>query len=507
MISQKKAGVILSYMAQLIQIITGLIYTPVMLSLLGQSEYGLYQLTYSVISYLSLLSLGFSAAYIRFYSRYKVSKKIKSIANLNGMFMTIFLVIAVIALVCGGIMTININSILGGGLSESELATAKVLMALMTFNLAISFPTSVFDCSIIAHERFVFQKLIIVSQYILNPFLTLPLLIMGYGSIAIVLISTLLSILKLIINMFYCFKAIHMKFTFNNFNFDLLKEMWVFTFFIFLNQIIDQVNWSIDKFLLGRIVGTISVAIYGLASTINTMYLQFSSSISNVFVPKVNMIVAKNDKNINKELTRLFTRVGRVQFIVLMLVITGFIFFGQSFISLWVGSEYKDSYYVALWLLIPVTIPLIQNLGLEIQRAKNMHRIRSIVYLFIAVGNVTISIPLIKIFGSVGAAIGTAISLFFGNIIFMNWYYHKKIKLDMIYFWKQIFRFLPALILPTILGVLIYRHILIAGWSKLFIWAFVYSLIYSFAMWFFGMNSYEKNIIKSLFLRKIVKVK
>ena len=57
-INQRKAGVILSYAGEIVKILVNLIYTPIMLRLLGQSEYGLYQLVYSVVSYLSLLSLG-----------------------------------------------------------------------------------------------------------------------------------------------------------------------------------------------------------------------------------------------------------------------------------------------------------------------------------------------------------------------------------------------------------------------------------------------------------------
>ena len=57
--NQRKIGVIMSYLAQFIQILTGILYTPIMLRLLGQSEYGLYQLVFSVVSYLSLLSFGF----------------------------------------------------------------------------------------------------------------------------------------------------------------------------------------------------------------------------------------------------------------------------------------------------------------------------------------------------------------------------------------------------------------------------------------------------------------
>lgn len=205
--------------------------------------------------------------------------------------------------------------------------------------------------------------------------------------------------------------------------------------FIFLNQIIDQINWSLDKFLLGRFAGTTAVAVYGVGGQINTLYLQFSSSVSNVFVPKVNRIVAET--NDDEQLTKLFTKVGRIQFMVLGLILSGFVFLGTPFVKLWAGSEYSESYVVTLLLIIPVTVPLIQNLGIEIQRAKNMHKARAIIYLAIAIANVFISIPLIKVIGPTGAALGTAISLIVGNIIFMNWYYHVRIGMNMIYFWKR----------------------------------------------------------------------
>ena len=73
-LSQKKVGALLSYVSEAIRILTALIYTPIMLRLLGQSEYGLYQLVHSVVSYLSLLSLGFGSAYVRFFSRAKAKK-------------------------------------------------------------------------------------------------------------------------------------------------------------------------------------------------------------------------------------------------------------------------------------------------------------------------------------------------------------------------------------------------------------------------------------------------
>ena len=295
MINQRKTGVVLSYAGELVKILVSLIYTPIMLRLLGQSEYGLYQLVYSVVSYLSLLSLGFGSSYLRFYSRYKAQKDEDGVAKLNGMFMLIFCSISIICVLCGLVMIGNIRGIFGTGLTESEYATAKVLMGLLIINLAMTFPNSVFNCSITAHEKFLFQKLLILLQNLFSPFLTLPLLIMGYGSIGMVSVTTFLTFLLLISNMFYCFKKLHIRFAFRGLQVGLLKEMWVFTFFIFLNQIIDQINWSVDKFLLGRFAGTTAVAVYGVGGQINTLYLQFSSSVSNVFVPKVNRIVAETN--------------------------------------------------------------------------------------------------------------------------------------------------------------------------------------------------------------------
>lgn len=493
-VNERKTGVVLSYIGQVIKILVNLIYTPVMLRLLGQSEYGLYQLVFSVVSYLSLLSLGFGSSYLRFYSRYKVKEDEGGIARLNGMFMTIFLSISAVCILCGGIMLANIREIFGSGLTDGEYETAKVLMALMVFNLALTFPNSVFNCAITAHEKYVFQKLLVIIENICSPFLAIPLLIMGYGSVGMVLVTTFLTVTVIISNVYFCLRKLHMRFIFRGFKLSLLKEMWVFTFFIFLNQIIDQINWSIDKFLLGRLVGTTTVAVYGIGGQINSMYLQFSTAISSVFIPRVNKIVAES--NDNNELTNLFIKVGRVQFIVVMLILSGFIFFGQPFIRMWAGEGYSESYVVTLFLIIPVTVPLIQNLGIEIQRAKNKHRARAIVYFCISIGNIFLSIPLIKLFGATGAAIGTAISLIIGNIIYMNWYYHKRIGINMIEFWVNIVKFLPALVLPSIIGTLIMQYIEMENILIFILAIIIYTLVYCGSIWLFGMNSDEKNMIK-----------
>jgi O-antigen/teichoic acid export membrane protein len=507
-VNQLKAGVVLSYISMFINTAVSILYTPVMLRLLGQSEYGLYQLTYSVVSYLGLLSFGFGSSYIRFYSQYKAENDRQGIARLNGLFMIVFLAISAITFIAGFFLVINVQNVFKDGLTEKEIETTRLLMVFMVFNIAVSFPTSVFDAYITANERYVFQRLLYLVRSIFNPFLSLPLLLLGFKSLSLVLVTTILSVANLIINAWYCIKKLRIQFIFSQFDVALFKNIFAFSFFIFLNMITDQINWSIDRVILGRYGGTLSVAVYSVGAQINGYYTAFSTAVSSVFIPRINRIVAVND-NSDSVLTDLFIRVGRLQFVILSYIVCGFIILGKFFISIWAGTGYDESYLVALLLIIPVTIPCIQNIGIEIQRAKNMHRFRSIAYVIFAMTNLFISIPLAKLFGTIGAAFGTMISLVLGNGLLMNWYYYKYVKLDIPRFWNEILKMLPTVLIPSALIFIISLYIPVSSLLAFIIYGTVFTICFSLSMWFFALNSYEKNVISKPFkfiMRKLRQV-
>jgi len=492
-VNQLKAGALLSYMFLGLGSVISIIYTPIMLRLLGQSEYGLYNLVASVVGYLGLLNFGFGNAYVKFFASYRVNNDEAGLAKLNGMFMIIFSIIGVIAVAAGLLLVLFTENILGSELTSNELSVAKTLMGIMVINIAITFPGIVFQAHISANEKFVFKKTLQIIKVVTSPFLILPILMMGYGAIGMALVTTALNLGIEIASAWYCLKKLKMRFSFKEFDRVLMRRMAAFSSFIFINLIVNQINWNVDRFILGRFHGTISVATYSLAAQLNTYYLSLSTAMAAIFIPRVNKMVSTN--NNNKELTELFTRLGRIQFLLLAMIGTGLIFFGKPFIHMWAGEDYAPSYPIALILIIPVTIPLIQNLGIEIQRAKNKHRFRSWLYLFIAIVNVGISIPLSKHYEGIGAAAGTAFSLIVGNILIMNWYYHKRIGLNMLYFWKHIARMIPALLLPIAAGYLLIQNFNLFNIKTFIASAIVYASVYLASVWFTGMNNYEKQLI------------
>ena len=504
--NQLKAGAFLQYMQMALQIIVNLIYTPVMIRILGDNEYGIYSLASSIISYLNLLTLGFGAGYIRFYSIYKAEGDEQGVKRLNGLYLLVFSVLGLIALIAGIIIAFNVGIFFNETYSVQDLEIARTLMFFLAFNLAVSFPASVFTSFITSQEKFVFQKLVNMGKTVLSPCLSIVFLFLGYGSIGMVMVTTFVSLAIDAINIVFCVGKLKMRFSLRHPDFYLLKDIAVFSVFIAINQIVEQVNWQAGKLVLGKMVSATAVAIYAVGSNINAMYMSFSSAISSVFAPRINRLVIEKPHGWLDEINRLFQRVGRVQFLILGLILTGFIFFGQYFLSVWAGAGYESAYYIALLLMCPATIPFIQNVGLEIQRARNKHKFRSIAYLIMAVINVGLSILFCYFLGTIGAAMGTSISFIVANGFIMNIYYQKKLDMKIGQFWWQIIKLLPGMIIPVAMGVLLMIYVEITSiWMFLGL-VFAYTIVYCISMWLFGMNQSEKDIIL-IPLKKIIRRK
>ena len=251
--------------------------------------------------------------------------------------------------------------------------------------------------------------------------------------------------------------------------------------------------------VLGRYKGTAAVSVYSVGYALFHYYQMFSTSVSSVFTPRVHSIVRslEHDRNqLRCALTELFIKVGRIQFLILGLVASGVVFFGREFIvSFWAGEEYSDSYYIALLLMLSVTVALIQNIGIEIQRAQNKHQFRSIAYAGMAILNLAMLIVFSQRYGAVGAAIGTSLSFVLANGLVMNIYYHKKCNIDVIAFWKSIGRLSVGLILPIGFGFLLRCFLDLNHIFYFFIGVLLYSIVYCISMWFTAMNETEKDLV------------
>ncbi len=495
--NQRKAGALLSYLYLALTFAVGIFYTPILLGFLGESEYGVYSVANSAIAFLAILDLGFSQTMIRYVSRCKALKDKVGEQKLNGMFLLLYSGIAVIALIAGTVLFFNLDLVFQRGFTPAETAQLKIIFVILLINLVVSFPLGIYSSIISANEGFFYLKLVNIISFALTHAGILLALFLGYKSVMMAVITTVVSIALKLITAVYGTSRYRIRFMFRGFDRALLREVFVFSFFIFLNIVIDQLYSNTDKFILGALCSSAMVTTYTVGVQFYSYFEQFSTSISGVFLPKITQLVTVNDNL--EEVSALFCRIGRVQFILLGFLMSGFIIFGRQFISLWVGKDQMDAYGIALVVILPALIPLSQNLGISVLRALNQHRFRSIIYFFIALVNVGLSIPLALRFGGFGAACATGFATCCGQIATMNWFYYKKIGLDIPGYWKEIGKIVLPLLPVTAAGAGIHWLMPAGGWILLLAQCVLYTGIFLVFGWLMIFNQYEKQLLTGLF--------
>lgn len=492
--NQRKIGALLSYLHILLANTISILYTPYMLRMMGQSEYGLFGTANSFISYLSILSFGIGGAYIRFNARYRAAGDRDGEKRLNGMFLVVFSGLAGLVLIGGFGCIALVGQLVEKSFTAMELYKLRVIILLLTLNMMLTFVMNVVMMALQAYEQYIVLRITVLLTSVLTPVVNIIALMLGGRSITITAISLVFSIVCYAVYFIYARKVIRMEFSFRGLEWKTLKEIFVFSGFLFLNSITDQITFSTDNIVLSAVRGTGAVAVYTVGSQFKNYFQQFSTSISSVFAPSVNMMVAKEQKI--DEINAMFTRVGRVQFYVVTLILIGYVSVGQEFIRLWAGEDYADAFWIGLMLMLSVFVPSFQNVGLEIQKAFNKHKARSIAYFLIALGNISLTIPFSLRWGPIGAAAATLATTFWGYVIFMNYYYWKHIGLDIPGFWKAIAGILPGCIAPLAVGFGISRFLILDSFLDILLAALAICAVFFVSVWVFSMNEYERSLLR-----------
>lgn len=498
-VSQIKLGAVLSYFSIILNNIIGLLYTPFMLRMMGQSEYGLYSLVASIVAYLTILDLGFGNAIIRYIAKYRAENKISEQYDLLGMFFRLYLIIGGIAFLVGLVFYFNVNSLFSRSMSPVELEKVRIMMLLMCVNLAFTFPMSIWGAVITAYEKFIFQKVVNIVRIALNPVIMTILLWAGYKSVGMVVLLTVFNVITLLLNCYYCVCKLHMKLHFGKIQWGFLKEISLYSFWIFLDILVSRFYSSVGQIVVGIYRGATFVAIYALAIQLKSLFASIALSINSMFLPRITMLVSNNNFG---NVTDVFLKVGRIQFLLLSFILVGFVIFGKAFIILWGGSNYADVYYISLLLIIPFFFDVVTNIGVLVLQAQNKLRIRSVILIVGAFLGFFISLIATEKWGVFGCAIVIGFVILICNVILSNIVFYKVAKINVLAFWKDIVRLSLFPIVTILLFVFYLNKFLLSNtFLQLGINIICFSLIYLPLFLKISVNSYERDLLKKSVLR------
>lgn len=500
--NEKKLGAALSYTNIILNMCISVFFTPFLIRALGDAEYGLYRVIQAFAGQFVVMTLGMSTIVSRNIVYYNETNKKEEKENFLAMAVIISFILVAVLFGIGIIVYLNIDSIFSKSFTIAETETAKTLFILFLFNIAVTIINDFFSGILSGHERFAVNSGTKTINRVLRIIILIILLKLGCKSTAIIATDLLLMVLVLIFNIFFGLCHLQEKIKFHYIDKQMLKTTMLFSGAMLLQTIVNQVNNNMDNFILGIMTDPKTVTLYSVGLTVFNTYASLTTVIVCLFSPQATRMVVNNATN--DDLTDLVSRTGRYQFILAGLVVAGFFLFGKNFIILWVGENYIPAYKITLILIIPITIPLIESVTNSILDAKLKRMGRSVILCIMAIINVIISVILIKFFGYIGAAYGTALSIIIGHCIILNIYLKRTIGLKVIKMFTDIFRgLLPSIIISTICCIPL--SVFLPNTFTMFIIKIVaFMIVYFAVMYKFGMNSFEKNLIKNTY-KKLLK--
>lgn len=496
---QRRMGAILSYCYLLIATIVNFLYVPILLKAMGKSEYGIYQLIASMVSYLTIMQSTLSSTTIRFYSRSIAENDENAMNRVLYTSRFIFRGISLIIIIVGAIFYFLLEPFYKSSLNTQELIHAKQVFIILLIQIFVEVNACLYNAIIHSKERFIFIKILSIITTIINPIILLLIINKAPYAMTVALVHLMISISFYFVRSLYCKKQLKISINKTNYNKKLFKEMTVFSATLLLAVIADQLFWKTDQIILTKICGVATVAIYSIGATIYMNFISLSSAINNVFLPRITELVVQRD---NTSINKLFLKIGRYQYLLLSLVLSGFILFGREFIVLWVGAEYLEVYIIVLLIIVPLTPDLCEGIGISVLQARNTYSIRAYLYLTMAVINVAMTIILSKIYGGIGAAMATGISIIVGSLLALNIYYCVYEKLPIIRLLFQMINSSKVYLALIPFGMMLNKVIRNYSYINLFIKVITYSLAYFLAIYILEFSKNEKRQIKEVVLRK-----
>lgn len=492
--NKRRVGAIVSYIYSIVQVMVNLIYVPLLLSGIGQREYGLYQTIGSIVAYLSIINATFSAGATRFYSKFYVLGDEEGMANTLGILRRIYR-FAYIVVFGATIVLIGIFSLVfQNSFTAWEIAESGFLLAILALNLILTMRNTISIACITAHEEFVFLKVSQLVTLVLQPLLVVVFInYMPYAA-TVSLVQLLCNCLCYTIQHLFAKKELGMEDKLSFLDKNLEKQIIVFSRGIIFGVIADQIFWKTDQLILGYMYGTASVAVYSVGSQVVNAYMPLGTAVSSVFMSRVSDLwYGKHDIG---AISELFVRVSRVALYPMLAVLLGFVVFGQDFVRLWAGENYGLAYWVTVFELVPFSVDVSQNIGLTILQVMNRYGFRAKVYFYAALLNIGLTICLAKYFGIVGAAAASGIAMLASSGIILNWYYQVRIGLDMVSWWKSILREIAPMLALCVVALFTWKPFAGCGWPALIVGLCCWAIGFALVSYFLCANEYEKALVR-----------
>jgi O-antigen/teichoic acid export membrane protein len=398
-----------------LNVTVGILLSPYILHRLGDDAFGLWVLIFSVTGYYGLFDLGIRSSIVRYIAKYSATADTDELKRLVNTAMLSYGAIGVLAMTVTLIAGYYVDSIFR--IPSEFLGTARSLMLMVGFSVSLGFPIGVFSGILEGLQRFYLIYLTGTSSTLLRALLIVIALRNGRGLLTVALITVSLPILGGLVNAAVVFHLLPLRFGLQYLDRSSLRRIASYSGTTFLIIVAGRLRFKTDALVIGTFVSAAAVTYFTIGSRLVDYASETVSSLAQIFVPMSSQSQAKGDLD---ALRKIFVLGNRACAFIILPITAILTILGKSIIEAWVGPKYvATSYPVLLVLLYPTALMLAQSASGRTLWGLAKHRTWAYVTVAEGIANLILSIILVRRYGIMGDAIGTAIPLSCSMILFL----------------------------------------------------------------------------------------
>lgn len=405
-----------SWFALGINILVGVFLSPFILHRLGDAAFGIWVLIFSFTGYYGIFDFGIRSSIIRYVSKYTATQDLKEVSGLLNTAMFTYACVGLLSLLITAIGCVYIDRIFQ--IPPTFYSTARWLLLIVGTSVALSFPFGVFGGMLEGLQKFyVLNWTNIVFSSLLRVVLIVFYLDRGYGLLTVALITVGLPFAGSVVRALIALRELPIKFSWSYVSRDGFRRMANYSAVTFMILISWRLRFKTDALVIGTFLSSAAITYFYAGSRLVDYAGEVVNSLAQIFVP----MSSQSDAAGNAERLRKILIAGnRACAFVIFPITACFVILGKSVIEAWVGKKYVDQGYpVLLTLIIPYTLMLVQGASSRILFGMSKHGKLAVVTMIEGIANLGLSILLVRRYGILGDAFGTAIPMLGTYLIFM----------------------------------------------------------------------------------------
>jgi O-antigen/teichoic acid export membrane protein len=376
---------------------------PFLIENLGNEDYALWILIGSIVSSYYLMDLGLNQAVTRYVAKYIHTEEFD---RANQIVNTAIVIYSVLGFILFSLTIIGAVFWAPNLIENPEsLRTAQTIIIIAGLSISLEFPAKAFPGIIHAYMQFDTLALVRIISSIVNAIAIYIFISDGYGVISIAVIAFVLDLCTTSFYIYFCFRLLpSFKLTFNDVSKRDLKELFHFSKWTVITDVTHLLKNKMDLWLVAAYISGGVLTTYYVATRLTEYAIQFATQALGFTVPVFTKYYAQNQMDKLEESFNFFLKLN---YLVLVLFIAGFVLVGNSFLSLWVKGniDYSVAYQCLVILGVGRFLIFLTSPFASILITIKKHKYSSYLSIVDTAAAILFALYLVPIYGVIGAAI------------------------------------------------------------------------------------------------------